>query len=191
MNSFNHYSLGSVLSWLYENTLGIQRDEEQPGYKHFTLKPEMGTFEFAEGGIDTPYGRIESAWKKTEEGYFCVGTEDFCNIHRGVYFVISYLLICFGIALSNRCGLPIIPTDLFPRELADITKIKYSRIKIGFDVTCLAITALMTCIILGHLDGLGIGTILAAFTMGKVIGMIGDQMDRHVRFESFMTKRSA
>ena len=70
MNSFNHYSLGSVLSWLYENTLGIQRDEEHPGYKHFTLKPEMGTFEFAEGGIDTPYGRIESAWKKTEEGYF-------------------------------------------------------------------------------------------------------------------------
>ena len=49
----------------------------------------------------------------------------------------------------------------------------------------------MTCIILGHLDGLGIGTILAAFTMGKVIGIIGDQMDRHVRFESFMTKRSA
>ena len=111
--------------------------------------------------------------------------------YRVVYFVISYLLICLGIALSNRCGLPIIPTDLFPRELADITKIKYSRIKIGFDVTCLAITALMTCIILGHLDGLGIGTILAAFTMGKVIGMIGDQMDRQVRFESFMTKRSA
>lgn len=108
--------------------------------------------------------------------------------YRVVYFVISYLLICLGIALSNRCGLPIIPTDLFPRELTDITKIKYSRIKIGFDVTCLAITALMTCIILGHLDGLGIGTILAAFTMGKVIGMIGDQMDRHVRFESFMTR---
>ena len=90
--------------------------------------------------------------------------------YRVVYFVISYLLICLGIALSNRCGLPIIPTDLFPRELTDITKIKYSKIKIGFDVTCLAITALMTCIILGHLDGLGIGTILAAFTMGKVIG---------------------
>ena len=110
---------------------------------------------------------------------------------RVAYFIVSYLILSFGIALSNRCGLPIIPTDLFPRELADITKIKYSRIKIGFDVTCLAITALMTCIILGHLDGLGIGTILAAFTMGKVIGMIGDQMDRHVRFESFMTKRSA
>mgnify|MGYP003174223565 CR=1 FL=1 len=111
--------------------------------------------------------------------------------YRVVYFVISYFLICFGIALSNRCGLPIIPTDLFPRELADITKIKYSRIKIGFDVICLAVTALMTCVMLGHLDGLGIGTILAAFTMGKVIGMIGDKMDQHVRFESFMTKKTA
>ena len=104
--------------------------------------------------------------------------------YRVIYFIISYLLLCIGIALSNRCG-------LFPRELAGITKVKYSRIKIGYDVTCLTITALMTLIILGHLDGLGIGTILAAFTMGKVIGMIGDKMDQHVRFVSFMTKKTA
>ena len=109
---------------------------------------------------------------------------------RAVYFIVSYLILSFGIALSNRCGLPIIPTDLFPRELADITKVKYSKIKIGFDVTCLVVTALMTGIFLGHLDGLGIGTIMAAFTMGKAVGMMGDWMDRHVRFESFMTKKA-
>lgn len=107
---------------------------------------------------------------------------------RVVYFVVSYMLLCIGIALSNRCGLPIIPTDLFPRELSDITKLKYSKIKVSFDVICLVITALMTGLILGHLDGLGVGTVLAAFTMGKVIGLIGDWMDQHVRFVSFMTK---
>ena len=53
------------------------------------------------------------------------------------YFVISYILLCIGIALSNRCQLPIVPTDLFPREMADITGVRYSKIKIGFDVTCL------------------------------------------------------
>lgn len=109
-------------------------------------------------------------------------------LERVAYFVLSYILLCIGIALSNRCGLPIIPTDLFPRELADITSIHYSKIKVSFDVICLTITALMTGIILGHLDGLGIGTILAAFTMGKVIGLIGDWMDQHVRFVSFMSK---
>ena len=74
------------------------------------------------------------------------------------------------------------------RELADITGIRYSRIKVSFDVICLAVTALMTGLLLGHLDGLGVGTILAAFTMGKVIGLIGDWMDQRVKFISFMSK---
>ena len=107
-----------------------------------------------------------------------------------VYFIVSYLVICLGIALSNRCGLPIIPTDLFPREMADILNVPYSKVKITFDVTCLAVTAGLTFCFLGHIKGLGIGTILAAFTMGKVIGMIGNILDRHFRFVSFLTERS-
>lgn len=103
---------------------------------------------------------------------------------RMIYFLISYSLIALGIALSNRCGLPIIPTDLFPRELQQITKINYPKIKISFDVICLAVTAGMTYFFLGHLDGLGIGTILAAFTMGKAIGMIGTILDKHFYFST-------
>ena len=71
-------------------------------------------------------------------------------IMRVIYFIISYVLICVGIALSNRCGLPIVPTDLFPRELSDITGVKYSKIKIGFDITCLAVTAGLTFFCLGR-----------------------------------------
>lgn len=81
-------------------------------------------------------------------------------------------MLCFGIALANRCQLPIIPTDLFPRDLSNIIGAKYSRVKISFDVICLAVTGLMTGLFLGHLDGLGIGTVLAAFTMGKVVGLM-------------------
>lgn len=106
-----------------------------------------------------------------------------------LYFVISYLLISFGIALSNRCGLPIIPTDLFPRELSQITRISYPKIKISFDVICLAITAGMTLLFLGHLEGLGIGTILAAFTLGKMVGWMGTWLDVHFCFVTFLTQR--
>ena len=102
---------------------------------------------------------------------------------RVVYFVISYLLICFGIALSNRCRLPIVPTDLFPRELAQITQINYPKIKISFDAICLLVTAAMTFLFLGHLEGLGIGTVMAALTMGKVIGIIGSWLDLHFTFD--------
>ena len=55
--------------------------------------------------------------------------------YRIIYFIISYVVISFGIVLSNRCGLPIIPTDLFPRELSNIIKVQYPKVKIIFDVT--------------------------------------------------------
>lgn len=64
----------------------------------------------------------------------------------------------------------------------EILHTRYSRVKVSFDVICLAVTAGMTFLFLGHLEGLGIGTILAAFTMGKTVGLIGDWMDRHIRF---------
>lgn len=104
---------------------------------------------------------------------------------RIVYFILSYIILCFGIAISNRCLLPITPTDLFPRELADITKVSYSKIKIGFDVSCLAVTAGLTFFFLGHLDGLGIGTIVAAFTMGKGVNIAGNLIDRKFGFRIF------
>ncbi len=106
---------------------------------------------------------------------------------RVVYFVVSYCLLSIGIALSNRCGLPIVPTDLFPRELSDITGIPYPKIKIAFDVICLAVTAGLTLGFLHHLEGLGIGTIAAAFTMGKAIGFAGDVLDKHFRFGTYKT----
>ena len=102
-----------------------------------------------------------------------------------LYFVISYVLICIGIALSNRCGLPIIPTDLFPRELSQITKASYAKIKISFDAICLIVTLCMTFFAFGYEEGIGIGTVLAALTMGKVIGLLGTWLDRHFTFATF------
>lgn len=69
MNSFNHYSLGSVLSWLYEWVLGIQRTEEYPGYESFVIQPAMMCLTSASGGISTPYGTIESSWSIHEGKY--------------------------------------------------------------------------------------------------------------------------
>lgn len=106
---------------------------------------------------------------------------------RILYFVLSYLIICFGIALSNRCKLPIIPTDCFRGKPQTSQRFPMPGIKIGFDVTCLVITACMTFFCLGHIMGLGIGTIVAAFTMGKGIAIIGNWMDQRVEFVSLLS----
>lgn len=77
MNSFNHYSFGAVCSWMYNYSLGIERDEESPGFKHFILKPEpdpTGEMTHAKGYYDSMYGRIESEWYREGSGYRYVFT---------------------------------------------------------------------------------------------------------------------
>ena len=107
---------------------------------------------------------------------------------RIFYFVLSYIIICFGIALSNRCKLPIIPTDLFPRDLSEIINKPYARVKIAFDVTCLLVTACLTYFALGKILGLGVGTVVAAFTMGKGVAIAGSLIDKRVTFVSVFHK---
>lgn len=107
---------------------------------------------------------------------------------RIVYFVVSYIILCFGIALSNRCKLPIIPTDLFPRDLSEIIHKPYARVKITFDVTCLLVTACLTYFALERILGLGIGTVVAAFTMGKGVSIAGKLIDKKMTFVSFLHK---
>lgn len=104
----------------------------------------------------------------------------------GTLLLGGYAIIAFGIALANRCKMPIAPTDLFPRELADITKIPFSKIKVAFDVCCLSFTAVLGLVFLHHLAGLGIGTVIAALTTGKAVGAINRWMDRHWEFTSFL-----
>ena len=63
MNSFNHYSYGSIEEWMMRYSLGIERDESQPGYKHIILQPTFGgTLSYAKGHYDSVYGRIASGW---------------------------------------------------------------------------------------------------------------------------------
>lgn len=69
MNSFNHYSFGAVVAWMYNYSLGIRRDENSPGFKHFILQPETdstGGITHAKGHYDSMYGRINSSWQKLE-----------------------------------------------------------------------------------------------------------------------------
>ena len=91
---------------------------------------------------------------------------------------------------KQNASLPIIPTDLFPRELSEIIDKPYARVKIIFDVLCLATTGLLTCLMLGYLDGLGIGTIVAAFTMGKMVSITGSWIDQRVTFASVLSKQT-
>jgi alpha-L-rhamnosidase len=65
MNSFNHYSLGSVGEWLFRHVAGIELDPETPGFQKFVLRPFIGGgLDFARASYNTMHGEIESDWRR-------------------------------------------------------------------------------------------------------------------------------
>lgn len=69
MNSFNHYAYGAIEEWIMSHNLGIQRDENRPGYKHILMHPKIDdTFSFVKGGFRSVYGDIASAWEIKPSG---------------------------------------------------------------------------------------------------------------------------
>ena len=65
MNSFNHFALGSVGSWMYEYQLGITTDyaDSEGGYQNFVLQPQIGSmYTSLTGSYNSNYGEIKSSW---------------------------------------------------------------------------------------------------------------------------------
>jgi uncharacterized membrane protein YczE/CBS domain-containing protein len=99
-----------------------------------------------------------------------------------VMMLISAVLIAFGIFLY-------VPADYIPLAgegmmlaVSQVTKIKFSTVKLIFDISMVVIS-LITCLAILHsLGSVGIGTVIAAVLVGSVLKVItkylGDARDR-------------
>lgn len=68
MNSFNHYAYGAVGEWLYRVALGIEIEEQNPGYHHSVICPQPGdSFAYVQGAYESVYGRIAVRWDRMKE----------------------------------------------------------------------------------------------------------------------------
>ena len=66
MNSFNHYSMGSVGEWLYRYVGGIDLHPDAVAYKKMIIHPRPNRgLKFANAEYLSVYGLIKSGWKIT------------------------------------------------------------------------------------------------------------------------------
>ncbi|MBA3379515.1 MAG: family 78 glycoside hydrolase catalytic domain, partial [Chloroflexia bacterium] len=65
MNSFNHYSLGSVGEWLRKSVAGIDVTPGSVGYRNIRIQPAIDdSLTWAEGTYDSMCGPIRSRWER-------------------------------------------------------------------------------------------------------------------------------
>jgi len=63
-NSWNHFMMGQIEEWFYQSLAGMVSDDENPGFKHFFIQPEIvGDMTFAKATYESVYGKIASAWE--------------------------------------------------------------------------------------------------------------------------------
>ena len=107
-------------------------------------------------------------------------SEVFPRISLGTWtYIFQELLVLSLMILRKR----FVPSYLFSfvvgfafSELLDVHELWISILPTA--LPCRVLYFVLSYLILSF----GIGTILAAFTMGKTVGLIGDWMDRHIRF---------
>jgi alpha-L-rhamnosidase len=62
-----HTCYTGISGWLIKGLCGIQIDPEQPGYKHFFVRPQFSEeVSFAEAEIDSPQGKIATHWERKD-----------------------------------------------------------------------------------------------------------------------------
>ncbi len=69
MNSFNHYSLGSCVEWMYTYMLGIRPHKEHVGFEKVIIHPVTDPehrISFVNGSYDSEGGRIDLDWAEEE-----------------------------------------------------------------------------------------------------------------------------
>jgi alpha-L-rhamnosidase len=65
MNSFNHYSLGSVGEWIFRSVVGIGQADGSAGFDRIRIRPQFDdSLTFAEGTYDSIRGPITSRWDR-------------------------------------------------------------------------------------------------------------------------------
>lgn len=70
MNSFNHYSLGSVGEWLYRFVLGIDQEPGTAGFGNLLLRPHPGgSLDWARGSYRSVRGEVRVGWERSGDRF--------------------------------------------------------------------------------------------------------------------------
>lgn len=94
------------------------------------------------------------------------------------YFAVGLLFLSSGVAMFIRSGFPVLPFDLFVKEIAESRGMTFRKVKTFFDLTFLAISIVLMVLVVREFKGVGIGTIVSAAINGSLMQFWMHAIDR-------------
>lgn len=90
---------------------------------------------------------------------------------RTILFIITMFITAMGVFLSVKSDLVLTPTDGIVKTISEVFSLPFSIVKNTFDISLVIITILLCIINQTPFYGIGIGTILTALFIGRIINI--------------------
>jgi alpha-L-rhamnosidase len=69
-SSQNHFMLGQINEWFYQDLAGLGVDPAAPGFKNVLVRPQpVGDLTWVEASHDSPYGRVKVRWERKDASF--------------------------------------------------------------------------------------------------------------------------
>ena len=91
-------------------------------------------------------------------------------LHMRIFiYIAAYVILTIGVGALMLTRLPIPPFDLFLREVSRHKNTSIQAVKLRLDIIVLTVSFALSIAMYGGLEGIGIGTFIAAITNGPTI----------------------
>ncbi|MFU2400969.1 MAG: DUF6198 family protein, partial [Clostridiales bacterium] len=110
---------------------------------------------------------------------------------RILLFIFGVLLTSFSVAMFYKTYLYPQVYDFFVKGVSGKFGIKLSRFKTCFDLSCLAVAAIMSLAFFRRFEGIGWGTLVIASINGTIIGFFCRLFDKYFDFPPLFKKFAA
>ncbi|WKY47483.1 cytidylate kinase family protein [Eubacteriaceae bacterium ES3] len=108
-------------------------------------------------------------------------------IFQFLFLVLGCLILGFGVYLEMVADVVMLPGEAFVNAVSITFKSDFGKTKVLFDTSMTICAILLSFIIFNHLEGVGIGTVLAAV----MVGMVARFLKRQIQFiPNFISQKS-
>ncbi len=93
---------------------------------------------------------------------------------RIISLIIGCIILAFGISIEVAPNVIMVPGEGIVKAISDVTNKDFGMVKICFDITLIIIASLCSFFFFHSLQGVGLGTVVSALTVGKFVSLVNE-----------------
>ena len=103
-----------------------------------------------------------------------------CNhyLQQWLVCLIGIFLVAVGVSLEVKAGVVVLAGEGVVLAICKVLPVKFGYMKVGFDVTLVAIACILSFVFTGRLQGVREGTVAAALLVGLIAKQLGKMLSK-------------